>query len=178
MCTAITYQTADHYFGRNLDYEHPFPCMVTITPRNLILRFRNGTVLDRHFAMIGMSIVEDDYPLYFDATNEYGLSIAGLNFPGNAVYLPEKAGMDNIAPFEFIPWILGDCENISQVREKLKNLNLVDIPYSEKFPLSDLHWIIADRERSIVLESTVEGIRLYDNPVNILTNNPPFEYHL
>ena len=178
MCTAITFRTKNHYFGRNLDFEHGYGETVVITPRNFPFRFRKATVMPKHYAMIGMGVVANGYPLYFDATNEKGLSMAGLYFPGNAVYQPEQSGMDNITPFEFIPWILGDCESISQVQKKLKRLNLTDIAYSDQYPLSPLHWIIADREAAIVVEPVADGMKVYDNPVGVLTNNPPFDFHL
>ena len=178
MCTAITYQTKDHYFGRNLDLEYSYQETVTITPRNYPLLFRKEQTLHHHYAMIGMALVEDGYPLYYDATNEKGLSIAGLNFPGNAVYYPFKEGADNITPFELIPWILGQCVTVADAEIKLKRLNLLDLPFSREYPLSPLHWIVADRERSIVVEPMVEGLRICDNPVGVLTNNPPFDYHM
>ena len=178
MCTAITFRRKNHYFGRNLDFEHSYGESVTITPRNYPFVFRRSAPMERHFAIIGMAVVDNGYPLYFDGTNEKGLSMAGLYFPGNAVYLPEKPGMDNITPFEFIPWILGCCESISQVREKLRSLNLVDIPYSKQFPLSPLHWIIADADACLVVEPMADGIRVFEDPVGVLTNNPPFDFHL
>ena len=178
MCTAITFRTKDHYFGRNLDFEHGYGETVVVTPRNYPFTFRKAKTMDSHYAMIGMAVVDKGYPLYFDGTNETGLSMAGLYFPGNAVYLSEKPGMDNITPFEFIPWILGSCKNLSQVRDKLKNTNIVDIPYSAQFPLSPLHWIIADRDASIVVEPMADGIKVFENPVGVLTNNPPFDFHL
>ena len=178
MCTAITFRTKDHYFGRNLDFEYDFGEAVTVTPRNYPFSFRKAGTIHTHFAIIGMAVVDSNYPLYFDGTNEKGLSMAGLYFPGNAVYLPEKPGMDNITPFEFIPWILGNCENIPQAREKLKNLNLVNIPYSQQFPLSPLHWIIADRYESLVVEPMSDGIKVFENPIGVLTNSPPFDFHM
>lgn len=178
MCTAITFRKKDHYFGRNLDFEHGYGETVVVTPRNYPFIFRKAQSMTTHYAIIGMAVVDNGYPLYFDGTNEKGLSMAGLYFPGNAVYLPEKAGMDNITPFEFIPWILGSCENISQVQDKLKKLNLVDIAYSEQFPLSPLHWIIADKDTSLVVEPMSDGIKIFENPVGVLTNNPPFDFHL
>ena len=178
MCTAVTFHTRDHYFGRNLDLEYSYHETVTITPRNYSLQFRNGTVLKTHYAMIGMAMVADNYPLYYDATNEKGLSMAGLNFPGNAVFHPAKAQADNIAPFEFIPWILGQCTTIQEAEIFLKRINLTDIPFSREYPCTPLHWIIADKTRAITVESTVDGLHIMENPVGILTNNPPFPYHL
>ena len=60
----------------------------------------------------------------------------------------------------------------------LKNLNLTDVPFREDLPPAALHWMIADRKRSIVVESTKEGLQVYENPVGVLTNNPPFPFHL
>lgn len=178
MCTAITYKTKDHYFGRNLDLEFSYQETVTITPRNYSFSFRRAKELRHHYAMIGMAYVVEGYPLYYDATNEKGLSMAGLNFPGNADYKPEEEGKDNISPFEFIPWVLGQCANLCQVRKWLEQINLVEIPFSRELPLSPLHWMISDSEGSITVEAVKDGLLIYDNPVEVLTNNPPFEFHM
>lgn len=178
MCTAIAYKTKDHYFGRNLDYEFAYNQTVTVTPRNYPFTFRRTGEMKTHYAMIGMAYVQEDYPLYYDATNEKGLSIAGLNFPKNADYKPEQAGKDNVAPFEFIPWILGQCANVGEAREKLSRLNMLNEDFSAALPLSPLHWIISDREESIAAESVKEGLKVYDDPVGVLTNNPTFDYHI
>ena len=45
-------------------------------------------------------------------------------------------------------------------------------------PLAQLHWIIADKERAITVECVEEGMKIYDNPVGVLTNNPPFDMQL
>lgn len=178
MCTAITYHTKNHYFGRNLDYEISYEEMVLIAPRKIPFPFRKEKELKEHYAMIGMGIVKDNYPLFFDATNEKGLSMAGLNFPENADYKPEKEGVNNIAPFEFIPWILGQCKDIREVKKKLENINLVSLDFSKELPLSPLHWMISDKESSITVECVKEGLKIYDNPVGILTNNPTFDMQM
>ena len=175
MCTAATYKTKDFYFGRTLDYEFSYGDEITITPRNYEFNFRKVKKLESHYAMIGMAHVVGDYPLYYDAINEKGLGIAGLNFVGNAYYNECIEGKDNIAQFELIPWILGQCESVKEVRELLKNINITNEPFSEKFPLAQLHWIIADKDESITVESMKDGLKVYDNPVGVLTNNPPFD---
>lgn len=95
MCTAATYCNGDFYFGRNLDYEFSYGEHVTIMPRNYPIRLHGGA-LDRHYAMIGMAHIQNDYPLYYDAVNEKGLCIAGLNFVGNAVYPPVTQGVASV----------------------------------------------------------------------------------
>ena len=178
MCTAATYTTKDHYFGRNLDLEFSYNETVTVTPRNYPFQFRKVKALESHYAMIGIAFVVDNYPLYYDATNEKGLSMAGLNFPENADYKQETEGKDNVTPFEFIPWILGQCSTIKEVKELLGRINLININFSEKLPLSPLHWMISDRNESITVESVKEGLKIYDNPVGILTNNPTFDIQI
>ncbi|MBR3968282.1 MAG: choloylglycine hydrolase [Clostridia bacterium] len=178
MCTAISFKSNDHYFGRNLDLEYSYNETVTITPRNYVFRFRKIEKVESHFAMIGMAYIADGYPLYYDATNEMGLSIAALNFPKNAHYKPFREGKDNITPFELIPWILCRCATVNEAEKLLKRINILNENFSEQLPLSPLHWIISDKERSITLESVKSGINIYDNPVGVLTNNPTFDYQL
>ncbi len=178
MCTAATYYSKDHYFGRNLDLEFSYKETVTITPQNYPFKFRNGKCLDNHHAIIGMAYVESGYPLYYDAVNEKGLGMAGLNFPTNAYYHDLQEDKVNIAPFEFIPWILSQCSTIDEVKKLLTETNIANINFSDQLPASPLHWIIADKETSITVESVKEGLKVYDNPVGILTNNPTFDIHM
>lgn len=175
MCTAATYKTKDFYFGRTLDYEFSYGDEVTITPRNYGFHFRHMGAMENHYAMIGMAFVTGDYPLYYDAVNEKGLGMAGLNFVGNAAYQSLSGEKENIAQFEFIPWILGQCATVKEAKEKIAKINLTDTPFSKELPLAQLHWIIADRNEAITVESVKDGIHVYENPVGVLTNNPPFE---
>lgn len=178
MCTAITYKHNDFYFGRTLDYEFSFGESITITPRNFIFDFRDIGVMQKHYAIIGMSHIKNDYPLYYDAANEKGLCIAGLNFVGNAVYRKKTALKTNIAQFELIPWILGQCATVAEAKRKLKNINITDTPFCPELPVAELHWIIADKDECITVEAVKGGIKIYENPVGVLTNNPPFPFHM
>ena len=178
MCTAINLTTLDHYFGRNLDLEYSHKESITISPRNFPFHFHQKSTLSTHYALIGTAFVQDNYPLYYDATNEMGLSMAGLNFPDNAYYFPSNKDKDNITPYELIPWILGQCATIAEAENLLQKINIVKIPFSEQLPLSPLHWIISDKKRSLVIESQKNGLYVHENPVGVLTNNPPFEMQL
>ena len=178
MCTAITYNTKNHYFGRNLDLEYSYHESVTITPRNYVFKFRNGEEIKSHYAIIGMAYVNSNYPLYYDGVNEKGLGMAGLNFPGNADYKEIDESKNNIAPFEFIPYVLSKCATIEEVKELLKDINIANINFSDELKASPLHWIISDKEKSITVESVKEGLKVYDNVVGVLTNNPTFDIHM
>lgn len=178
MCTSITYTTKDHYFGRNFDYEISYNEVVSITPRNFPLDFRKVKDLETHYAIVGIAAGIADYPLYYDAMNEKGLCMAGLNFSDYAYYNEYKEGKENVSPFEIIPYLLGQCATVDEAKNLLKNINLVNINFRDNLPLSPLHWLLADKEKSIVIESMKDGLHIYDNPVGVLTNNPSFDYQL
>lgn len=178
MCTAATYQTKDFYFGRTLDYLFSYGEEVVVTPRTYPFSFRYLPEMTQHFAMIGMACVMDQYPLYYDAVNEKGLCIAGLNFPNNAYYQKAVSGKSNLAQFELIPWLLGQCSSVREVRMLLEDIVLTDDSFSRQLPPSPLHWIIADEHEAITVESVSEGLKIYENPVGILTNNPPFDQQI
>lgn len=174
MCTAATYRTKDFYFGRTLDYEFSYGEEITVTPRNYPFSFRYLPEKREHYAIIGMAHVEEDYPLYYDAVNEKGLGMAGLNFVGNAVYGEVREGKENVAVFELIPYILSQCENTEEARELLGKIQITDTRFREQLPNGRLHWIIADEKEAITVESVTEGLKIYENAPGVLTNNPPF----
>ena len=178
MCTALSLTTCDFYFGRTLDYEHSYIDEVTITPRNFPFSFRHTGIIKSHYAIIGMAYVNEGYPLYYDAINEKGLGMAGLNFVGNAKYNPITDGKCNVAQFEFIPYILSQCQSVCEAKKLLSKINITDTPFSEQLPIAQLHFIISDKDESICVESMEEGLFVYDNPTGVLTNNPPFPMQL
>lgn len=178
MCTCIDFKTEDSYFGRTLDLEYRFDEKIVITPRNYLFNLRKEGSFKTKYAMIGIATVDHNYPLYAEAANEKGLAIAGLNFPNNAYYGKEQIGKINIAPFELIPWVLGNFESIQELKSIIYNINLINISFLESIPLTPLHWMISDGKECIVLEQMKDGMKIYSNPIGVLTNNPPFSYQL
>ena len=178
MCTCIDLKTKDYYFGRNLDLDERFGEKVVITPRNYKFDWKNGSTIFTKYAMIGMASVVQNYPLYAEAANERGLAMAGLYFPQNAYFFEPKDSNLNLAPYELIPYFLGQYATVAEIKNNIKSLNITNIPFVQGLPIADLHWMISDGENCIVLEQMKDGLKIYDNPVGVLTNNPPFDYHL
>jgi len=184
MCTAVCYRGGTFTFGRTLDHDASYDEEVIFTPRNALLRFRHTDALTSHYAMLGMGAGQafvrktggdGDFPLYYDGFNEKGLCAAGLHFPGNAVYGAVCEGRRNLAQFEFLPWILAHCASVREAAEAVGAIRLTDTAFSEKIPPSPLHWILADSGGAVTVESAPDGgLLVYDNPVGVLTNNPPF----
>ncbi len=175
MCTAISQK---ELFGRTLDLEYSYGEEVVVTPRNYRFDFIYGDTAISHYAMIGVAHVVGEVPLYYDAINETGLGAAALNFPGCAVYCPCKAEKRNIASYELIPWLLCRCDSVDFAEKLLREVNITQDSFSEELQTTPLHWMISDKDRAITVESTSDGLNIYDNPVGVMTNSPIFPYHM
>ena len=176
MCTAVNRCGDGHLFGRTMDFEMSYGEQITVTPRGCTLFFRHLPPKARHYALIGMTTSAAESPLYYDAMNEKGLCMAGLLFPHSAVYRPLSKGAESVASFELIPYVLGQCRNITEARALLSTVRVVDTPYSDALPVTPLHWMVADRMGCLVAEPTADGLKLYDDPFEVLTNEPPYPF--
>ena len=180
MCSGIRFNDNNHnfYFGRNLDWSTGYGEQVVITPRNYQYHSAFlGTLPVKH-AIIGMAIIEENVPLYFDCANESGLAVAGLNFPGYAEYAPEAIeSKTNVSAYEFPLWLTLNFSSVAEVKSALKDVAIVAKPINDKYPVSLLHWIIGDKDSSIVVEYTKNGLEVYDNDVDVLTNQPGYSWH-
>jgi choloylglycine hydrolase len=174
VCTAIK---AKNLFGRTLDLEYSYNESVILTPRKYEFNFRYEKHKKSRFSMIGIGIEKDEFPLYYDAANERGLYVAALNFPYSTRYRNYDNEKKNCASYELIPWLLSECQSVKCAKEYLKDINITNDSFAEDLPYSPLHFFVADSNEAIVLESTEHGIEIFDNPYNVLTNEPPFSFH-
>lgn len=175
MCTAVS---LGKYAGRNLDVYQSYNESIIITPRKFVLSMRKDEKIAEHYAIIGMGAESLGYPLYFDAANERGLYMAGLNYVGNAKYLPPKENRLNVASFELIPYVLSKCADVSEAEALLSKINVTDLPFSRDIPPAQLHWFIADKCGSLAVEPDENGINIHKCPIGVLSNNPPFPIQL
>ncbi len=177
MCTAISVTGRNFMFGRTLDYHRSYGEQVVITPRNYPFTFRHAGSVAQHAAMLGAAI-NCEFPLYYDAMNEHGLCMAGLNFPHSARYFPVAEGRLNLAQFELIPYVLAICKSADEAAELLGRVNVTHESYSPQLPAAPLHWLVADGSRAFVAESTAGGMNIFDDPAGVLTNEPPFGHQM
>ncbi len=177
MCTVVSYSGKGNYVARNLDVAFSYNEEAVFAPRNVPFSFRFLPNLEKHFAIIGIATKFSDVPLFYEASNEYGLFIAGLNFSGNAKYYEPKKECSNLAPWELTPYILGSFKTVDEVKGFLKNLNITDEYYMENLPNAPLHFYICDKEKAIIIETMNDGMKVYDAEYKTMTNNPPYPYH-
>lgn len=179
MCTSIAMRGKNIIFGRNMDIDYNFGERAIIMPRNFPLKFKSAVPPEKHYSVIGTGAVFEGYPLFADGMNENGLCIAALKFTDNSFYSPKiEEGKINLAPYEIIPYLLGKCRNLCEVKTILSDINIINVPFNENLPLSPLHWHIADKNGSVTVEPMSDGVKIYENTADILTNNPPFPFHI
>lgn len=181
MCTGVRFSDdkGNMFFGRNLDWSTGYGQKVVLTPRGYSHNSAFlGEMKSKQGAIIGMAIVVENTPLYFDCANESGLAIAGLNFPGYAHYETNAVdGKTNVAAYEFPLWVTMNFATVDEAEKALKNTAIVAKPINAQFPVSELHFIIGDGKRSIVVEYTERGMEIFDNKVDVLTNQPGYAWH-
>ncbi len=183
MCTALCLKTdkTSCFFGRNMDLAYFFnQSPLFIAKGSMYKNFVTGEQTTINRKIIGMGTVIDDYPAMADAMNENGLGCAGLNFARYAHYEDSPApDKKNIPPYEFILWVLSNHDTVEEVKSSISGIELVAKPINENTPVATLHWMISDKSgQSIVVEKTKDKFIVHDNPVNVMTNDPTFDWHL
>lgn len=180
MCTGVRFADEDGnmYLGRNLDWSFSYGEKIVVTPRGYKTPVAfNATVADPKPVM-GVGIIVEGMPMYFDCANDEGLAVAGLNFPGYAQYADAPVdGTVNVAAYELPFWIARSFSTVDQVEEALKNVTVVGKQVNEQYPVSLLHWIVGDGKRSIVIEAMADGIHVHHDGVDVLANQPTFDWH-
>ena len=182
MCTSIFYQNKqlDYFLARTMDFSLPLDGKPIFIPKNYAFyQEYPAKSFETTYSFIGAGCYAKEY-LFADGLNEHGLGVASLYFSDDASYVTRKeTGKDGVAPYDLVAFLLGTCASVQEVREKLDHVSLI----SEKNQLLDvvppLHWIVADSEgECIVVEPIQSGIKIYDNPVGVMTNSPSFPWHL
>ena len=179
MCTGIRFTDTEGnmYFGRNLDWTQGYGERVVATPADAAVpaAFERPSDPTRGRTVIGMGIVVGGIPLYFDCGNDAGLAVAGLNFPQSARYAAEpRQGSINVAAYEFPYWVARTFASVDEARRALRNVTVVAKPVNDQLPVANLHWIIGDATGSIVVECMADGLRVWENDADVLTNEPDF----
>lgn len=171
MCTALLWRGL---FGRTLDLEYSYREQVVYLPGRAPFPLRACHMPAPRNDILGMAHVEDGYPLFYDGMNRHGLAMAALNFPLSAAYHSHQDDKDNAAPFELIPWVLGQCSTTEQAQDLLSRTSILQADFSSRLPATPLHWLIADHAHTIAVESLPDGLHVYPDPAGVLTNEPPF----
>ncbi|MGG0151517.1 choloylglycine hydrolase family protein [Bacillus mycoides] len=182
MCTSLTLQTKNgqHLFARTMDFTLDLNQEVIVIPRHYQWNNITGEIINTKHATVGMGINHQGRIIMADGVNEAGMTCATLYFPGFATYSQSiDDNKTNLAPFDFVTWSLTQFNSVKELKKSVDSLTFLDIPLPDLGLTPPLHWILADKWGDcIVLEPTNEGLKMYDNPLGVMTNSPEFNWHL
>jgi choloylglycine hydrolase len=200
MCTSIRLKAKDGavIYARTMEFGVPLFSELTVVPRGRAYRGTSGGGAPGHswetkYAAVGVNAFAE--PHIIDGLNEAGLAGGALLFPKHAGYVkPEAAAPGKqVAPWEFLTWVLTRFASVKEAKDALSGgasssdapLQIVDVPPPGAHALGEdgqkleLHYVVHDRTgASLVIEPIDGGLVLHDNPFGVMTNSPPFDWHV
>lgn len=140
---------------------------------------QSGFTFEAKYGFLGANSF--DYPIVFDGINTEGLYFGAFYFATQAVF--GKVSDENrdraVSSDELGNWILGQFKSVEEVRAALPKIEVVGTYVDTIKGIAPFHYLVADASgASIVIEYTAKGLAIHDNPVNAITNDPTFDWHL
>jgi choloylglycine hydrolase len=185
-CTGISLKAADGTAirGRTMEFGVPMDSNVIVIPKGMAMA---GTLPDgskgigytTKYAMVGANGA--GLPIVVDGINDQGLSFGAFYFPGFVGYATATA--DNsaraIAPIEFGNWVLGSFATVDEVKAGLNGIAIVPTKAPGLNIAPPLHYFVSDKSgKSIVIEPVDGVLKVYDDPLGVVTNSPGFDWHM
>lgn len=184
-CTGIRLKAQDASFvsARTMEFGVQIDSDVIVIPRGMEL---TGTLPDgKHgiqwktkYAAVGANA--QGAPLIMDGVNEKGLSLGYFYFPGYAQYTtpgPGDAGR-TMGPADFGVWVLTNFSSVAELKEALNGIVMAPTPLPG-LGLMPFHFAVLDASGgSIIIEPIGGTLKVYDNPLGVITNSPTFDWHM
>lgn len=185
-CTGLMLKTSDGSFvhGRTLEFGLPVETSVAVIPRNYSFTgttpIGKGLEYKAKYGAVGVYAFKN--PSLMDGLNEKGLSVGTFYFPGYAKYTPitSENASKALSPVEFPNWILTQFETVDEVKKGISSV-LIGNTVTEGWgdTPAPFHYIVYDKTgKSIVIEPLKGALKVYDNPIGVLTNSPDFKWHM
>jgi choloylglycine hydrolase len=193
-CTDFRIKAADGsvIIGRTMDFDVPVLSLIRVFPRGERWSSdapgaRMGVRWNSKYGFVAVDMggrvidLLDRAENLADGINEAGLSFGWLSMPDYTVYQdkaaanePEKA----LAHVHLCPWILGNFATVDEVKAAIADVHVWGKALGPLKLILPLHASIHDASgRSIVLEFTKDGMKVFDNGPGVLTNSPTFDWH-
>ncbi len=182
-CTGITLTAKDstHILARTIEWGgSDLNSQYIVVPRgytqqSYIPGGQNGMQFTAKYGYVGFAVEQKEF--IAEGLNEAGLSAGLFYFPNYGKYETYKPAEKNrsIADLQLVPWLLGQCTTVDEVKEAVSKIHVVAIDPRA----STVHWRFSDKSgRQIVLEIIDEKPVFYENTLGVLTNSPDFKWQL
>lgn len=192
-CTVLMYRDANGniYTGRTNEYAGMQPDELTYYPvgtriESMTPDGRPGVTFQTKYAIVGATLkglvpgAKQD--TLHEAVNDQGMSFTVNAFTENSqprLTLPADKVMSVL---DFGAWALGNFRNTGEVKQALgRNEIEVWLPAIQSMwnLLAPVHFALFDRNGDgIVVEFSDGRINVYDNTAGVMTNDPPYPWHL
>ena len=187
MCTGICLKGTDGtaVYGRTMEWgSYDLESRVLIVPRGQELTGstpdgKAGAQWKSKHGLVGLDGLSQ--PFLLDGMNDKGLACGAFYLPGFAeyeTYEPSEAKR-SIGPAEVVHYILSQCATVDETREALEQIKVVPVAIPAVGLVLPLHYMVLDASgKSLVIEYVGGERNLYDDPLGVITNAPPFDWHL
>jgi choloylglycine hydrolase len=186
-CTGITLIAADGSVvrGRTMEFGEPLESDVILIPRGIALA---GTTTDgtdsglqwtaKHAAA---GVNGAGLPIIIDGLNEHGLGAGTFYFPGFADY--QQIAADEralvLAPWQVVTWALTNFATVAEVRAALPGVRVGNVVFAAWNIVPPFHYVFTDATGATMTVEYVAGeLAIFDNALGVLTNSPPFDWHM
>lgn len=185
-CTDFVVEAKDRTLvnGRSLEFALDLQSTLKVFPRGQRLASLNperkkGIEWVSKYGFLGVTALGMN--ITFDGLNEAGLSYGALWLPGFTQYpgvAPEEMGLG----LDFIDlggWVLGNFATVEEVKAALQKVRIWGHAVPPLPGIPPLHLAIHDAKGNHLVVEFVKGaMQIYDNPISVLTNSPPFDWQL
>lgn len=183
MCTSVrlTSQEGNYYWGRTQEFDMTLNYAGCLVPRG----HQIGHLLSPFAAEYAATgVITGQKPVLADGVNEKGLFGGTFYFGNYNKYIAEdeirKMGKKPIRGEDICTWVLLNYGSVAEVKERLnQDVAVADTPGNFGISLPQ-HCVFMDETGDcIVVEPSLPGeFRIFDNPIGVMTNTPPFDWHL
>ena len=186
-CTGIRLIAEDGstVYGRSMEWgTFDLHSRVAIIPsgysfRGLTPDGYNGKEWKANYGVVGLDMLEKD--VLADVMNDKGLSVGLFYHPGFAEYMEydrDQAG-NTITAVDVVSYILTQFASIDEVKQGMQEVRLVAVVEEALGIPVHAHWMVTEASgKSIVIEYLNGQLRIFDNPLGVITNAPAYDWHM
>ena len=186
-CTGIRLMASDKsaVYGRSMEWgTFDLHSRVAIIPRGYSFTGTtpdgsNGKKWKAKYGFVGLDMLGKD--IFGDGMNEKGLAVGLFYHPGFSTFPSyEKDKADNtITAAEVVAFILTRYATLDEVRKGMNEVRVVPVVEESIGIPIDAHWMVTSADgKSIVIEYFKGEIKIFDNPLGVITNAPTFDWHM
>lgn len=185
-CTGIrlTSQDGGVVYGRTMEWgTFDLNSRITIVPRGheftAATPAGSGMRWTARYGIVGLDMMESDS--LADAMNEKGLAVGMFYHPGFARYpdLDPARLPQTITSMDLPGYVLGSFASVEEARAGLASVRVVGATEKASGVRVEGHWMVTDASgKCLVVEFTGGEMKLFDNPLGVITNAPTFDWHL